>query len=130
MGSVTMVGQVVVTVPPDSHTDEPAKRIRRMLQAFRCMLGVQIENRARVGLLRPWQETLVVFLDQADGAVDKFHIVPPVILANFRQKGFQRISRYVNLDRKSTRLNSSHQIISYAVFCLKKKKNKYDIKSK
>src|SRR5258708_29153108 len=27
------------------------------------------------------------------------------------------------LDRKSTRLNSSHQIISYAVFCLKKKKD-------
>src|SRR5258708_8266364 len=32
---------------------------------------------------------------------------------------------YVRLrvDRKSTRLNSSHQIISYAVFCLKKKTN-------
>src|SRR3712207_8513614 len=29
-------------------------------------------------------------------------------------------------DRKSTRLNSSHANISYAVFCLKKKKNKYD----
>src|SRR5258708_16613271 len=29
----------------------------------------------------------------------------------------------VSTDRKSTRLNSSHQIISYAVFCLKKKKN-------
>src|SRR5258708_19071596 len=29
-------------------------------------------------------------------------------------------------DRKSTRLNSSHQIISYAVFCLKKKKVNYD----
>src|SRR5438552_9046976 len=28
-------------------------------------------------------------------------------------------------DRKSTRLNSSHQIISYAVFCLKKKKIRY-----
>ena len=28
------------------------------------------------------------------------------------------------VDRKSTRLNSSHQIISYAVFCLKKKKKK------
>src|SRR5256885_9882668 len=28
-------------------------------------------------------------------------------------------------DRKSTRLNSSHLVISYAVFCLKKKKNKY-----
>src|SRR5258708_22378431 len=29
-------------------------------------------------------------------------------------------------DRKSTRLNSSHQIISYAVFCLKKKKRFID----
>src|SRR2546427_6832885 len=28
-------------------------------------------------------------------------------------------------DRKSTRLNSSHSQISYAVFCLKKKKNNY-----
>src|SRR5438132_7940970 len=27
------------------------------------------------------------------------------------------------IDRKSTRLNSSHTVISYAVFCLKKKKN-------
>src|SRR5438552_19114322 len=31
-------------------------------------------------------------------------------------------------DRKSTRLNSSHQIISYAVFCLKKKKKKESIR--
>src|SRR5438034_3751427 len=29
-----------------------------------------------------------------------------------------------DLDRKSTRLNSSHTVISYAVFCLKKKKKK------
>src|SRR5437588_8247297 len=29
---------------------------------------------------------------------------------------------YCLLDRKSTRLNSSHTVISYAVFCLKKKK--------
>src|SRR5258708_26608576 len=34
------------------------------------------------------------------------------------QTAFQKVLR----DRKSTRLNSSHQIISYAVFCLKKKK--------
>src|SRR5574344_2495744 len=33
-----------------------------------------------------------------------------------------RSSAFVTVDRKSTRLNSSHQIISYAVFCLKKKK--------
>src|SRR5438094_7471707 len=33
-------------------------------------------------------------------------------------------SKYFGLDRKSTRLNSSHRTISYAVFCLKKKKKK------
>src|SRR5258708_10336185 len=39
------------------------------------------------------------------------HVQPPVALD----------MRNTFLDRKSTRLNSSHQIISYAVFCLKKK---------
>src|SRR5258708_26786166 len=39
-----------------------------------------------------------------------------------RQKDIQ-----YSRDRKSTRLNSSHQIISYAVFCLKKKKKKKHI---
>src|SRR5688572_31486230 len=34
------------------------------------------------------------------------------------------LTRYYSADRKSTRLNSSHSQISYAVFCLKKKKNK------
>src|SRR5260221_3726926 len=34
------------------------------------------------------------------------------------------LSAIVGEDRKSTRLNSSHTVISYAVFCLKKKKKK------
>ena len=33
---------------------------------------------------------------------------------------------FINLDRKSTRLNSSHLVISYAVFCLKKKISKLE----
>src|SRR5256885_10590664 len=37
-------------------------------------------------------------------------------------KGLQDLD---DLDRKSTRLNSSHLVISYAVFCLKKKIHKY-----
>src|SRR3712207_8756780 len=41
-----------------------------------------------------------------------------VVLAEARM-GAERVR-----DRKSTRLNSSHANISYAVFCLKKKKNK------
>src|SRR5260221_2667801 len=40
------------------------------------------------------------------------------------RRGDGRVSRLAPrpLDRKSTRLNSSHTVISYAVFCLKKKK--------
>src|SRR5438132_11017441 len=36
----------------------------------------------------------------------------------------QALTALGRIDRKSTRLNSSHTVISYAVFCLKKKKNK------
>src|SRR5438309_4479712 len=39
-----------------------------------------------------------------------------------RKIGGMGISRRATVDRKSTRLNSSHSSISYAVFCLKKKK--------
>src|SRR5258708_13065728 len=38
------------------------------------------------------------------------------------QQPVARLAFAQRRDRKSTRLNSSHQIISYAVFCLKKKK--------
>src|SRR5258708_9712780 len=41
-----------------------------------------------------------------------------------RARTRRALSKGRTKDRKSTRLNSSHQIISYAVFCLKKKKTK------
>src|SRR5258708_18711057 len=70
---------------------------------------------------------------------DAFALISPVIalrrlsmaVAGTDLQGYRRFleqaeqHRY-RIDRKSTRLNSSHQIISYAVFCLKKKKN-YDV---
>src|SRR2546422_4581485 len=40
------------------------------------------------------------------------------------QRGGRHAARPAHGDRKSTRLNSSHGYISYAVFCLKKKKKK------
>src|SRR5690348_17762592 len=40
----------------------------------------------------------------------------------FQERPFGVTERTIALDRKSTRLNSSHPSISYAVFCLKKKK--------
>src|SRR2546429_685769 len=41
------------------------------------------------------------------------------------RRTFRSLSPSLPGDRKSTRLNSSHGYISYAVFCLKKKKNTY-----
>src|SRR5438034_8164448 len=46
-----------------------------------------------------------------------------VVLLCAQQSGGDRLRRR-HRDRKSTRLNSSHTVISYAVFCLKKKKKK------
>src|SRR5207244_12504059 len=43
---------------------------------------------------------------------------------HFEARAVEVATRRERLDRKSTRLNSSHQIISYAVFCLKKKNEK------
>src|SRR5688572_31120927 len=47
-----------------------------------------------------------------------------VILRNTFPHKFLNLAYTFFLDRKSTRLNSSHSQISYAVFCLKKKKKK------
>src|SRR5437588_4705978 len=47
------------------------------------------------------------------------------MLARFRgHSGSLTRAAYLSADRKSTRLNSSHTVISYAVFCLKKKSPK------
>src|SRR5437763_8787219 len=50
----------------------------------------------------------------SDGAASPLTVTIPVSLKD------QKANRDAPLDRKSTRLNSSHRCISYAVFCLKK----------
>src|SRR5260221_3563915 len=57
----------------------------------------------------PQEEARVVGL-RLDDAVDRLGLV-----------GEEKIRRDAESDRKSTRLNSSHTVISYAVFCLTKK---------
>src|SRR5437879_13682063 len=49
----------------------------------------------------------------------------PEMLSGFRRFPQRKLPRTLLLDRKSTRLNSSHRCISYAVFCLKKKNTQY-----
>src|SRR5690242_20935816 len=60
------------------------------------------------------------------GVVGFFGQIPTLLLAPFAGVLVDRWNRHrilvITQDRKSTRLNSSHMSISYAVFCLKKKK--------
>src|ERR1039457_6964297 len=49
------------------------------------------------------------------------HVIPPALRADPGVRGGHML--IVVVDRKSTRLNSSHLVISYAVFCLKKINN-------
>src|SRR5947208_11706990 len=59
-------------------------------------------------------------LTQLKGMKDAEQRVQVLVAENSNLKA--KLADAEKTDRKSTRLNSSHQIISYAVFCLKKKK--------
>src|SRR5256885_8692237 len=56
--------------------------------------------------------------------VEEFLLGPVILVGSDAARRHRRHegTESVRLDRKSTRLNSSHLVISYAVFCLKKKK--------
>src|SRR3712207_8561608 len=56
------------------------------------------------------------------GLVEPARRAGSVLLVRELGRRLLRLERLVEQDRKSTRLNSSHANISYAVFCLKKKK--------
>src|SRR3989475_2769573 len=66
-----------------------------------------------------------------DGRVDGYitAYLPDECLLLFFRKGEAVNAASLHTDRKSTRLNSSHSQISYAVFCLKKKKKETQAKS-
>src|SRR5438034_3336571 len=67
----------------------------------------------------PQESSLFPYLSVRDNlgiVVDRLHT------PEARQRYEAVLAEFPLLDRKSTRLNSSHTVISYAVFCLKKKK--------
>src|SRR5438067_7848065 len=61
-----------------------------------------------------------------DRSLDSYvpHVLAHAAHAFAKKNTVRNASRLPGSDRKSTRLNSSHVSISYAVFCLKKKKKK------
>src|SRR2546426_5592188 len=88
----------------------------RMLMRFIWKLETAVKNAAR--RVRPFCWSSLP--GGKDGKVWKWSGRPTSFTAF--QSGSQQGCHMGSIDRKSTRLNSSHLVISYAVFCLKKKK--------
>src|SRR5260221_10499843 len=77
---------------------------------------------------RPPRSTLFPYTTLFRSAIREsllLRLRPRIALRSIRATGSADLpaSPEQRIDRKSTRLNSSHTVISYAVFCLKKKKN-------
>src|SRR5438552_14019966 len=91
--------------PPPRSTLFPYTTLFRSLSA---------SSRTRSGAMRVLESTRHCGRTPTEADLTEQDAVPHIVLSSAREP--------VEADRKSTRLNSSHQIISYAVFCLKKKK--------
>src|SRR5688500_19802157 len=95
--------------------------------------GHTLGNSLRRTLLSSIPGTAVTSV-RFDDALHEFDVVPGVkedvtdIILNLKDLVLRSESPEP-VDRKSTRLNSSHLVISYAVFCLKKKKKKKSTES-
>src|SRR5256885_11692428 len=72
---------------------------------------------------RPPRSTLFPYTTLFRSGRSRFRVLLP---GGLRRAGRATGSLLWRGDRKSTRLNSSHLVISYAVFCLKKKKTKHN----
>src|SRR2546422_7663092 len=125
----------IVTAPRDAEARAASRRLlatsERELQRivldmhdgpvqdiFAALSQLQVLDRSLAGDPTAQQRAgqAVRLLERALGEIRNF-------IGVFRPPGFERRA-LGEIDRKSTRLNSSHGYISYAVFCLKKKKKK------
>src|SRR5690348_18152243 len=81
------------------------------VRAWRPARSIEIEAAAMIAA-RSAGVPVADLYDHGEGALGRAYLL---------------MERLEGEDRKSTRLNSSHPSISYAVFCLKKKKKKYKV---
>src|SRR3712207_8666035 len=82
-------------------------------------------------LFRSWQDLRKWLGSELPASLDALKEYAAQILRGYSHETLASITGYdYILDRKSTRLNSSHANISYAVFCLKKKNNTSEVQSR
>src|SRR2546426_3799966 len=123
MGSLSFLARRNHPVSLGMETESPAR-----VRAKRVSLGLIAEfipDNAPQCLEAVFPGNLLAFLVGAAGVGDRDFVDAPLVLGDLcRDLRFESKPVRFDLDRKSTRLNSSHLVISYAVFCLKKKKNR------
>src|SRR5438105_5482184 len=95
-------------------------------QDFRNAINLIFGN-GGVDFIRPGEDAALQVENFAEARLaQEIHSLGRTLAAAAMGDNFARGIQFVHaarqLDRKSTRLNSSHEWISYAVFCLKKKK--------
>src|SRR5436190_3874877 len=121
------INRILSFYPPHQQTE-----VRYMLStALRAIISLRLVRRADKKGRVPAAEVLVnteAVRDQMRDMSNSMNI-PQLIREGAVPYGMQSFDQslmnwYQKGDRKSTRLNSSHTVISYAVFCLKKKKKK------
>src|SRR5699024_12215146 len=82
---------------------------------FRSMLPGFVDPHGHISIMG----TVSVMADLS--ACESLQDIIDTLTLHIERKGLGKSDPVVGIDRKSTRLNSSHVSISYAVFCLKKK---------
>src|SRR5574340_268032 len=104
----------------------PLAALLLLLSALLWIVVGKIKKRRRQ---RQERTRLITLLERQTSPEKRLALAFAIIEVNgYRRAGLEAVAPQLQelfvttLDRKSTRLNSSHQKISYAVFCLKKKK--------
>src|SRR5205085_11981172 len=97
--------------PYTTTTTFPYTTLFRSVETIRIGLAKLLPGRVIADVWHDWQKSF----PNAPADVARFMINAKIELVRRRAK-------VLIIDRKSTRLNSSHSQISYAVFCLKKKR--------
>src|SRR5438105_4112545 len=101
--------------------------VHGLARRYAAHLDIDVEDQV-AHLLHPAQRDALGTECFAD--VDLAAVAPAQLVGSLQPLDELRRGSAIEQDRKSTRLNSSHEWISYAVFCLKKKKTKNKQKKK
>src|SRR3989304_7906903 len=95
-------------------TAEEKRRYRRLEYIPGILIWTTFAAVIILSFIRPYWAIIFII------AFDLYWMLRIFYLLVYLLTSYKRLKKNIKIDRKSTRLNSSHGYISYAVFCLKK----------